>query len=83
MMDTGSRGHPVECEEIVDGRPLPGPFSAVWHPECAMLNKGPHIGAAIRVLNSILTRMQDHQDKKRSLLRRLHAWDHPDSSGDS
>ena len=25
---------------------------------------------------SILVRMQDHHDKKRSLLRRLTAWDH-------
>ena len=46
--------------------------------ECVMLNKGPHITDAITVLDSILTRMQDHQDKKRSLLRRLRAWDHAD-----
>ena len=44
--------------------------------ECVMLNKGPQIGEAISVLDSILTRMQGHQDKKRSLLRRLRAWDH-------
>jgi hypothetical protein len=44
--------------------------------ECVMLNKGPHITGAIVVLDSILTRMQDHQDKKRSLLRRLRAWGH-------
>jgi pyruvate kinase len=43
--------------------------------ECVMLNKGPHITDAIFVLDSILTRMQSHQDKKRSLLRRLRSWD--------
>jgi pyruvate kinase len=44
--------------------------------ECVMLNKGPHITDAIHTLDSILTRMQQHQHKKRSLLRRLQAWDH-------
>ena len=42
-----------------------------------MLNKGPHIVEAIHALDSILTRMQHHQQKKRSLLRRLRAWDEP------
>ncbi|SCY04251.1 pyruvate kinase [Nitrosospira sp. Nl5] len=40
--------------------------------ECVMLNKGPHIIQAIRMLDNILQRMQGHQRKKRSLLRRLH-----------
>jgi pyruvate kinase len=39
--------------------------------ECVMLNKGPHIVEAIRVLDNILQRMGDHQNKKRSLLRQL------------
>ena len=39
--------------------------------ECVMLNKGPHAVKAVRVLDDILTRMQDHQEKKRSLMRRL------------
>jgi pyruvate kinase len=43
--------------------------------ECVMLNKGPHIADAIQTLDSILTRMQHHQHKKRSLLRRLQSWD--------
>jgi pyruvate kinase len=43
--------------------------------ECVMLNKGPFIAEAIEALDSILVRMQDHQHKKRSLLRRLNAWD--------
>jgi pyruvate kinase len=39
--------------------------------ECVMLNKGPHIGRAVSVLDNILRRMQDHQNKKRSMLRPL------------
>lgn len=42
--------------------------------ECVMLNKGPHIVDAIRALDDILRRMQDHQKKKRSLLRALKSW---------
>jgi pyruvate kinase len=42
--------------------------------ECVMLNKGPHIVDAIRVLDDILRRMQAHQEKKRPLLRELRAW---------
>ncbi|HEX8873920.1 MAG TPA: pyruvate kinase [Nitrosospira sp.] len=40
--------------------------------ECVMLNKGPHIIQAIRMLDNILQRMEGHQQKKRALLRRLH-----------
>lgn len=39
--------------------------------ECVMLNKGPHIVEAVRVLDNILRRMQGHQHKKRSMLREL------------
>lgn len=42
--------------------------------ECVMLNKGPYITNAIATLDSILTRMHGHQDKRRSLLRQLNAW---------
>jgi pyruvate kinase len=42
--------------------------------ECVMLNKGPHILDAMRMLDDILRRMQDHQSKKRPLLRALKAW---------
>ena len=42
--------------------------------ECVMLNKGPYILDAMRTLNDILSRMQSHQAKKRSLLRALTAW---------
>ncbi|NKX55607.1 pyruvate kinase [Arthrobacter mobilis] len=43
--------------------------------ECVMLNKGPYIHEAITMLADILARMQDHMQKKRSLLRRLRSWD--------
>ncbi|MHC4879389.1 MAG: pyruvate kinase [Planctomycetota bacterium] len=39
--------------------------------ESVMLNKGPHILEAVHVLSGILHRMQDHQIKKRPMLRRL------------
>ena len=40
--------------------------------ECVMLNKGAHIIEAVQTLDDILHRMQSHQQKKNSLLRRLH-----------
>jgi pyruvate kinase len=39
--------------------------------ECVMLNKGPYTVDAVRTLDNILSRMQMHQRKKRSLFRRL------------
>lgn len=39
--------------------------------ECVMLNKGPYIVTAVRTLDDILHRMQSHQEKKRSMLRKL------------
>jgi pyruvate kinase len=42
--------------------------------ECVMLNKGPHIVEAVQVLDNILHRMQAHQSKKGSMLRRLRWW---------
>ncbi len=45
--------------------------------ECVMLNKGPHITEAMRTLDDILRRLQDHQTKKRPLLRALRAWAMP------
>lgn len=40
--------------------------------ECVMLNKGAHIIEAVQTLDDILHRMQSHQQKKNTLLRRLH-----------
>jgi pyruvate kinase len=39
--------------------------------ECVMLNKGPYVIDAVRVLDDVLRRMQGHQAKKSSLLRPL------------
>ena len=39
--------------------------------ECVMLNKGPYVVEAVRTLDDILQRMQAHQEKKRSMLRKL------------
>jgi pyruvate kinase len=36
--------------------------------ECVMLNKGPHILEAVRLLADILSRMEEHQRKKSALL---------------
>ncbi|MBK8024120.1 MAG: hypothetical protein IPK19_22485 [Chloroflexi bacterium] len=42
--------------------------------ECVMLNKGPHVGEAITLLNDLLIRMQGHQLKKTPQLRALKSW---------
>jgi pyruvate kinase len=39
--------------------------------ECVMLNKGPYVVEGVRVLDDILHRMQTHQEKKQSMLRKL------------
>ena len=39
--------------------------------ECVMLNKGPHMLSAVRVLDDILRRMQSHQTKKQAMMREL------------
>ena len=57
------RGHASRAE-ITDA-------AMAQHAECVMLNKGPHIVDAVRTLNDILQRMQDHQSKKRSMMRKL------------
>jgi len=39
--------------------------------ECVMLNKGPHIVAAVEFLGGVLERMGEHQSKKTAMLRKL------------
>jgi len=39
--------------------------------ECVMLNKGPYVIQAVKALDNIFKRMQAHQEKKRSMLRKL------------
>lgn len=43
--------------------------------ECVMLNKGPYVANAVALLSGILKRMSEHHAKKRTLMRRIHAWD--------
>ena len=38
--------------------------------ECVMLNKGPYIRETLRFLIDVLGRMEEHQNKKTSRLRR-------------
>ncbi len=42
--------------------------------ECVMLNKGPHLFAAISLLDQLLDRMGGHMAKKSHLLRPLQSW---------
>jgi len=42
--------------------------------ECVMLNKGRNVVEAIRVLHTLLARMEEHQSKKTPRLRPLKAW---------
>ncbi len=50
--------------------------------ECVMLNKGPHIAEALRTLDDILRRMQDHQVKKTAMMRQLHVYPKLDEIAD-
>jgi pyruvate kinase len=42
--------------------------------ECVMLNKGAHLLQAVDQLRLLFDRMENHQHKKFSKLRRLHSW---------
>lgn len=63
LEDLAKKGRPARAE-VTDA-------AMSGRAECVMLNKGPYIPTAIRFLDAILTRMEGHQDKKSSLLRRL------------
>jgi pyruvate kinase len=56
-------GHPSRAE-VTDA-------AMAARAECVMLNKGPFIDATVRALSNILTRMQEHQRKKHTMLRKL------------
>ena len=49
--------------------------------ECVMLNKGPYVAEAVRVLVDILRRMERHRYKKRSIFRKLRisTWEASDA----
>jgi pyruvate kinase len=63
LESTAKRGQPSRAE-ISDA-------ALSQRADCVMLNKGPHILGAIRMLDSILRRMQGHQYKKTPRMRRL------------
>ena len=67
LEDLAKKGRPARAE-VTDA-------AMSGRAECVMLNKGPYIPTAIRFLDAILTRMEGHQDKKSSLLRRLRLSD--------
>jgi pyruvate kinase len=45
--------------------------------ECVMLNKGPYIRQTLDFLCDVLNRMESHQEKKSSMLRKLSISDAP------
>ena len=57
------KGHPSRAE-ITDA-------AMAERAECVMLNKGPFVVEALRMLDNVLRRMQNHQAKKAALLRPL------------
>jgi pyruvate kinase len=61
-------------QEAKKGRPSRAEISDAamsQRADCVMLNKGPHILAAIRMLDNILCRMQKHQFKKTARMHKL------------
>jgi pyruvate kinase len=64
VLDTLARTGVPSRAEITDA-------AASVAAECVMLNKGPFIDEAVRVLSDILRRMERHHYKKRSLFRKL------------
>jgi pyruvate kinase len=60
MTKTGAPSRAEISDAVMSGRA-----------ECVMLNKGPYIVDTLRLLNGVLERMESHQSKKRTMLRRL------------
>ena len=65
-------------EDLVkDGLPSRGEMTdaaMAVRAECVLLNKGPHVGAAVEVLDRLMRRMGEHQVKKTPTLRALRSW---------
>lgn len=62
---------------IKDGQPNRGEMTDAAmsaRAECVMLNKGPHVAAALRCLDELFVRMAAHQQKKSPRLRALKSW---------
>jgi pyruvate kinase len=64
VLDTLARTGSPSRAEVTDA-------AASVAAECVMLNKGPFVDRAVRVLSGILGKMEKHHYKKRSLYRRL------------
>jgi pyruvate kinase len=64
VLDTMARTGVPSRAEVTDA-------AASVAAECVMLNKGPYVEEAVRVLSDILMRMEKHHYKKRSLFRKL------------
>jgi pyruvate kinase len=64
VLDTMARTGVPSRAEVTDA-------AASVAAECVMLNKGPFVDEAVRVLCNILRRMEKHHYKKRSLFRKL------------
>ena len=64
VLDTLARTGVPSRAEVTDA-------AAAVAAECVMLNKGPFVDQAVRVLVDILNRMEQHHYKKRSLFRKL------------
>jgi pyruvate kinase len=65
-------------EDLVkDGLPSRGEMTdaaMAVRAECVLLNKGPHVAAAVAVLDRLMRRMGEHQVKKTPTLRALRSW---------
>lgn len=68
VLDTLARTGRPSRAEITDA-------AASGRAEAVSISPGPHAVLAVSLLDDLLTRMAEHQDKKTALLRRLHAWD--------
>jgi len=62
------------AQEGVPSRAEMSDVALADYAECVMLNKGPYIVEAVRLLDDVLLRMQAHQHKKSPQLRALRSW---------
>lgn len=62
---------------VKDGMPSRGEMTdaaMAARAECVMLNKGPYIADAITMIDDLLRRMREHQNKKSPQMRALRSW---------
>lgn len=73
VLDTLARTGAPSRAEVTDAAASVGA-------ECVMLNKGPFVDRAVRALSGILSKMEKHHYKKRSLFRKLRVSTFDDAS---